>query len=256
MIALIDGDIVAYRGTGSCEPTKAKPEREPLELAIARTNELMDRIIGDVQATDYRLYFTGPDNFRYKLFPEYKANRRDKPVPLYLDSVKEYLISEWGAKIITGREADDEIGIQYRDDSIVCSTDKDLQQISGHHYNFVKYEYFFQPDLPARRVIYRQLLEGDRVDNITGIFGIGPVKASAIVDSYTDIDALHERIREMYSDEQRFSTNVRLLRILRSEEEYERMMEYIETTEREKQGEAATEVRSSEDLSTFSSINS
>jgi 5'-3' exonuclease len=107
LLALIDGDICCYRAAASCEPTKAKPDREPQEVAIMRADELMRRILHETSSDTYKLYIGGSDNFRYKIYPEYKANRLDKPKPEYLQDVRAFLVSEWNAEIVNGMEADD-----------------------------------------------------------------------------------------------------------------------------------------------------
>lgn len=112
MITLIDADLVAYRSAASCEPTKIKSIQEPLEIAIRRCDDLMNRIIHETQATSYEAYLTGSSNFRYQVDPEYKANRVNMKRPDWLQPVREHLVMYWNALVTDGLEADDMLGIR------------------------------------------------------------------------------------------------------------------------------------------------
>lgn len=71
----------------------------------------MKRILETVGATDYTAYLTGSNNFRCELYPEYKANRKNKSRPVFLERAREYMVTVWGAQVTDGIEADDAIGI-------------------------------------------------------------------------------------------------------------------------------------------------
>lgn len=174
MIALIDGDSVAYRPAASCEPTKAKLEREPLEYALGRCNDLMHRILYDTNASSYELYIGGGKNFRHIIDPNYKANRETMVRPQHLEDVRGYMVTKWHAKVVEGIEAEDAVGIAAyaaSEDTIICHIDKDLNQYPGLHYNFVTGETYYVTPLDGWRSFYTQLIMGDRVDNIQGYDG-------------------------------------------------------------------------------------
>ncbi len=172
MIALVDGDIVAYRSAASVEPSKTRPDRGTLDIAIARCEDLMQRIMSDTKANSHRAFISGEDNFRYQIDPNYKANRKDVPRPLYLQNLREYLVVQWGAEISDGIEADDNLGIYQTDDTIICSIDKDLLQIPGAHYNFVRNEFYTIDEHQGWVNFYTQLIMGDKSDNIKGYDGL------------------------------------------------------------------------------------
>lgn len=223
MIALIDADMVAYRCAASCEPTKEKLEREPLDIAIQRADELAYRILNTTQAEEHRFFLSGSDNFRKILYPEYKANRARLPRPEWLDPLREFLVTEWKAEVTAGYEADDGIGIAAKEDFVIVSNDKDFLQIPGEHYNPVKDEFKTVDREFAVYSFWRQMLVGDSSDNVRGIDGIGPVRADKILRNLRPEDMEHT-VREYYQDGERFLLNYRLLRILRSEEEYENII--------------------------------
>lgn len=166
-IALIDGDIVGYRCAATCNDLD-------LDIAHIRINDLMHRILHETDAVNYKVYLTGSNNFRYEIYPEYKANRKDKPRPKWLQECREFLVTEWKAKVTDGNEADDELGIDQTGhglDSVICSIDKDLLQIPGYHYDFVKGLERFVSTIDGNRTFYAQLIAGDGSDNIPSFDG-------------------------------------------------------------------------------------
>ena len=180
MKALIDGDILLYRvGFGA--------ENEEGSVAISRMDELTHRIITTTNANDYQIYLSdGRDStFRYRLNNSYKGNRK-QPKPLHYQLLKEYLIEQHKAIVAVNEEADDLMGIEQSQttDTIICSIDKDLLQIPGNHYNFVRDEFITITEEEGIHFFYLQLLMGDKADNIPGITGIGVAKATNILESY------------------------------------------------------------------------
>lgn len=247
-IALIDGDIVAYRSAASCEPTKAKPERETLEQAIFRTNDLIYRIINTSTTSEYRLFLSGDRNFRKQLYPDYKANRAHIPKPVYLGACRDLLVREWGAEFCNGFEADDGIGMAHSERSVICSIDKDFKQIEGEHFNFVKNEFSTVDGQQAAFNFYAQMLEGDSSDNVRGVAGIGPVGARRILSDCSP-EHMHSTVMGLYDSPERFFLTYRLLRILRSEEEWKE----VEASISEKQGTEPTEGSTGQDTGDISS---
>jgi 5'-3' exonuclease len=220
MIALIDGDIVAYRCSASAE-------HEPEEVALHRVEQMMQEMIDITESTEYQNFLTGPNNFRYKLYPAYKANRKDKPKPVHLQACRDYLTQYWSAVISDGNEADDLMGIAATncDDMmgyVICSIDKDLKQIPGSHYNFVTKERVFVSPLDGLKSFYKQLILGDVSDNIPGYDGKARQKWPKFMMEYHNaIDEAHEElsmfefVQGIYSEEVDIVTNGKLLFIQR-----------------------------------------
>jgi len=173
LINLLDGDLIAYRASASCEPTKAKPFLEPPEVAIWRLNDMIERICIATNTQDIECYIGGSDNFRYNIYPLYKANRT-KEKPTYLESCREQLVTQYGASVVNGKETDDMLGIrqtQLDGASRICSLDKDLLMIPGQHFNWVNQEFKLVSPLDGLRTFYKQLILGDKSDNIPGFDG-------------------------------------------------------------------------------------
>lgn len=181
MIALIDGDIVVYR----CAWASDKVEEA---IARWRTEEMINTIVADLEASDFKIYLTSQDrsNFRFEVDPQYKANRV-APKPRHYLALRTYMIEQLGAVVVEGEEADDALGKEQINDSIICTIDKDLDQIPGWHYNFVKKTKYNISPLEAQRHFYWQMLVGDKaVDNVEGCPGIGESKATRLLDGCQD----------------------------------------------------------------------
>jgi DNA polymerase-1 len=212
MKALIDADIVAYRVACTCQEDDAQ------DFVFARAEDLVDSILVNTEADEYRLFLTGKDNFRYTIYPEYKAHR-PKEKPFWLEACRQYLIATFNAEVIDGQEADDAMGINQTEDTVICSIDKDLLMIPGHHYNFVKDEKIYISNFTGIYNFYMQCLTGDRSDNIKGIEKIGPKKAEKILFGCTNEKEMFDAVREAYSNDEEFIMNGRVLWIRRKDNE-------------------------------------
>jgi len=225
MQALIDGDIVAYRCSASAE-------HEPEEIAVLRIENMMRDILRESESNEYRCFLTGKGNYRYDIYPEYKANRKDKPKPVHLQACRDYLVETWNAVISEGCEADDLIGIAATDcedpmSFVVCSIDKDLKMISGNHFNFVTKERSFVTPIEGLKSFYKQLILGDVSDNIPGYDGKARQKWPKFMQHHHDaieyctnaVD-MYTYVREIYTNEaHNIILNGRLLYIQRNKDE-------------------------------------
>lgn len=178
-LALVDADVLVYRVAFASED-------EEEELCFARAKELLFEIVyTELNCNDYKAYLTGSGNFRYMVATTapYKGNRKDTARPKHYEALRAYL-QRLGAEVIEGQEADDAIAIEASKEpgtSWIVSIDKDFDQVPGWHYNFVRKEKYYVSEEEGIRSFYTQILTGDRVDNIIGIKGIGPVKAEKIL---------------------------------------------------------------------------
>lgn len=215
MQALIDGDILVYR-IGFSSNSVNWP------ICRSRVDEFLENLLlfqlTDVE--DYEGWLTsGEHNFRNAIAKTqpYKGQRKgDKPV--HYAAIRNYLVNEWGFKVETEQEADDAIGIratELGDDCIICTIDKDLDNIPGWHYNFVKNKRYHVSIESALRNFYLQILTGDRIDNVQGLRGIGPVKGQRILDDGGEVCGsreYYERCVKAYAgDRDRVIENGQLL---------------------------------------------
>lgn len=217
---LIDGDPFAYRAAFSCED-------ESIDDAINKVDDLLDQalqeVLGKPTEEDYQVFLTGKGNFRYDIAVtyEYKGNRKDVDKPQHLQEIRKHMEDNWSAIVSKGEEADDLIGIwatDYGSDAIVVSIDKDMLQIPCTHYNPNKREFKTMTEFEGLKFFYTQILTGDRADNIVGLYGIGPVKASVLLgDCETEQDLYEACLRAYGGEEDRVIENARLLWLRRHE---------------------------------------
>ena len=184
MIALIDGDILCYR-------IGFATQEESEDIAIRTMAKFLeDMLMFDIECNDWRTYLTGSSNYRhdYAITAPYKGNRKGEK-PKHHGLLREYLRFSWNGDVYEGIEADDAIAIEatkFGDDSITVSLDKDFDQVQGWHYNFVKKDKYYITHEEGLFNFYCQFLVGDRIDNIIGVQGIGPVKARKLLEGKTE----------------------------------------------------------------------
>lgn len=221
MRALLDGDIIAFRCAASCK------EDDPLEIALHRCDELIRQILYEVSADDFIIYLSHKDNFRKIINSEYKANRKDQPIPKYLDNCKNHLTLAWVARNKQYYEADDLLGINQAQGSVICTLDKDLLMIPGNHYSWQiagatwirEARWEETKELDGLRQFYIQMLAGDNSDNIKGVSGIGPKKGFKLIDHLDDEQEMFDVVYNLYNDPLRFLINAQCLWIMRNEGE-------------------------------------
>ncbi len=229
MTALLDGDIIAYRCAASCEKKNKEGglvSLEPVEVAIMRIDTLMRDILS--MEDNHLTFIKGKNNFRYKIYPEYKANRKKTVPPVHLQACYDFLKQEYSAIEVDGYEVDDALGIHQDNESVIFSIDKDLLMIPGCHFNFVTRKYMEVSELDGLKTFYKQMLIGDVSDNIFGIDGIGKVKAAKLIDNLETEEEMYKIVRELYypvptykliEDEERFYINADCLWIMQKEGE-------------------------------------
>lgn len=196
--ALVDSDSIVYRAGFAGQKTIEVPmpdgdtaqivEAEPVENVLRTVKLQLEKIL--VYADSLRVFLTGKGNYRDAIAKQrpYKGNRDKLHRPVHYDAIRTYLVEYWNALIVEGEEADDRISIvarlpEIRDNCIICSIDKDLDQIPGKHYDFLKDVRYDIREDEAEYVFYRQCLSGDAVDNIPGCYKVGQAKAEKLLDS-------------------------------------------------------------------------
>lgn len=253
-IALIDGDIIAYSVGHACDTVRyvnrdnpdefvlkkteadklyvdwyIEVESEPIENCLHSVKEMLQRILERTDSNRHTIYFTGADNYRQKIYEEYKANRVGQRKPFHLEAIKKYMIDYWNAEVVDGMEADDMLGIEQCKlirsgrKSVICTIDKDLDMIPGWHYNWRKDDMYTTDDPECLRIFFTQCLTGDAVDNIPGLYKITGKKATKnrkqpLEDMHT-FDEMWEYVKDQYDDNPMFPTIAALLWIKRKEDD-------------------------------------
>lgn len=154
-----------------------------LEDAISRLNATIERICTRVQSSQCFTYLSpNAGNFRDSLgtIRKYKGNRDSTSRPFYYGELREHLIKHHRATVAVGEEADDMlswVANKYGERSVVCGTDKDLEQIPGVHYNYDTDELYSVSEVEAGMAFWMQVLCGDPGDNVPGCWKMGFTKA-------------------------------------------------------------------------------
>lgn len=257
MKALIDGDIVVFKAGFAAEkrkyvlvtPAKIFFDRkkdlmkyvkdedidtyefyterkvEPASHAVHNAKNLLTTILSATSPDDFTVYLSGENNFRKALSPSYKANRNETHRPEHEAYIKNYILESFRGELVNGQEADDALGINQAEDTIICTLDKDLDMIPGWHYNWDRDERYFVNEHTALTNFYCQLLSGDSTDNIVGVPKIGKKTAAKLIAPLPTYKAMEEEIGEQYKKvygdrwREEMVVNGRLLWIRRKPEE-------------------------------------
>lgn len=186
--------------------------------------------------TQYRLHYGKNYASSPKRPKGYKAHRAATPKPVHYQACRDYIMAQYTTDLAIGEEADDRLGIDLTSGRIQCiaSLDKDLDMIPGAHYNWVKASkykkntlqdlsalyggvepvpgvlarlntqedtgYYIISPIEGLRNFYKQFLTGDAADNIPGIKGIGPVKASQMIDPLDEEIDMHNTVARLFDD--------------------------------------------------------
>lgn len=154
--------------------------------------------------------------FRHKMFDAYKGTRSpmDDALRQQVPLMKE-MLTAMGVRIVEmeGYEADDILGtiagMGEREgmDVSVVSGDRDLLQLATEHVKIripktkktgTEIEDYLAADVKARYMVTPKefidvkALMGDTADNIPGVPGIGEKTATALIEKYGNIEAVHE----------------------------------------------------------------
>lgn len=180
-----------------------------LDIAMSLAREKLNRIYELSGCRDCELHFSGGrENFRYMIFPNYKANRKGMKVPDGLYELKLRLCKEFNGTIHTKWEADDWVVYARKADTkyMLCAVDKDvLNSIAGTHFNYYEsgvfnkdMHYIETSDEVAKLWPYLQCITGDSSDGIEGVKGLGPKKALAFIDDTWEHTQLWEGVLKAY----------------------------------------------------------
>ena len=173
-VALMDLDIINYRASIACE-------RDNSWASVQKTVDMKIREWLNVSDFTHQLGFLTNSAANYRndvavTWP-YKGNRIHNVSPKWCKDVSKYMIDEWGAQMCNGIEADDALTIAQTHfnrltpiKSMILTGDKDLIQQVGWHFNEYKSPVPFYIDDDAGQLnLWRQVITGDKTDNICGI---------------------------------------------------------------------------------------
>jgi DNA polymerase-1 len=204
---LIDGSNHAFRMFHAMPRLTAGGQHTGALMGFANLLRWLDR---EVKPDFAAVVFDRGKSFRADLFPEYKANRAEMPHELREQWPRfPELVEAWGYACLApeGFEADDVIGTlaaRHAGPELevwIVSGDKDFTQLVGEHVRIldlkggeprvidtaaVRERFGVGPE----RVVDILALWGDSSDNVPGVPGIGEKKASALVQTHGDLEAV------------------------------------------------------------------
>ncbi|QIG73053.1 exonuclease protein [Rhizobium phage RHph_N3_19] len=173
-----------------------------------------------LETTDYKLFLSDEDNFRKKVYPQYKILRQRKRRPLVLKAFKKYLIEERNALSVRNLEGDDLCGIYATngtyEDPIVISEDKDLKTIPGYLFKGNEVKWYSKEEADYWHLY--QTLIGDQTDGYPGAKGIGPTKAEKALKAAPTWETVVKLFESVEQTEEDAIVQARCARILRAED--------------------------------------
>lgn len=196
-IGLFDADIFAYKWAAAAEQRFDWGDGTGPVWAVSEDqDEARKKLIGDIEDIASKLRLAriivclsdaGRVYFRHAILPSYKQNRRRGHKPAHLDFLKASLHKYFEVDQRPGLEADDCMGILatwpgMKGRKVIISSDKDMGQIPGWWFDPTKHR---EPvrvlEETGDRLHLFQTLTGDAVDGYSGVPGVGPKKANAIL---------------------------------------------------------------------------
>lgn len=180
---------------------------EPLSHALHNVKKVMEGIMEECQLNpfDVKVALSSGRCFRHDLAKTrpYKGNRDTARRPKYENEIRDYLKANYDTTIAENEEADDLLGIWQTkygpENSIIISIDKDLDQIPGLKYNWVKDVGYNITEEQGYYNFHIQLMSGDSTDNIPGLPGIGPGKAAKALHGVETESEQFAEVQTMYS---------------------------------------------------------
>jgi DNA polymerase-1 len=206
---LIDGDVLAYQSAFIAQANiqwEGELWTTHSDLALAKNwvIERLEMFKEKTGADAFVIAISDKNNFRRKLNPLYKANRRSKFAPIGLSPMRDWMAEEYGTVIYPNLEADDTIAIMATDltpdeERIIVSIDKDFKSVPCTFYDFNRDEIHDVSVEDANKYHLMQTMAGDPVDGYKGIPGVGVVKAMRLLDKN---GANWDTVLKAYSDAQ------------------------------------------------------
>lgn len=212
-LVIIDGLSFFFRAYHAVRPlTRASDGLHT--NALYGFSQMLIKVVRDLEPDLCCVALDSKENFRYELYPEYKANRSE-PDEEMLEQFPyfEPLIEAFGIPglRVDGYEADDIIATlatTHRDtfDVTIVSSDKDLMQLLGDGVimlDTMKGKVFDVDEVNEKfgvgpdKVIEVQALIGDSSDNVPGVPGIGPKTAAKLMAEYGSLDGIYEHVEEI-----------------------------------------------------------
>lgn len=244
---IVDGDVVVYKVAEAVADSYEITTDEDDEFIYRNigwaskqqakdyVETLIDKICKDCKADSVAICLSDMKaNFRKKLNPNYKSNRKSIK-PILYEFIRNYIETESGYKLYEKPtlEADDVIGILatsekiIKGDKVVWSLDKDFKTIPCKFHragvNGKDKSVVISPEEADWWFMYQTLI-GDKVDGYAGCKGVGDKTAKKILGEVGEksLDEMWELVKNTFKKmgltEEDALLNARMARILRVED--------------------------------------
>lgn len=209
--AVIDGNSLMHRAFHAVPPTMNAPDGRPTNAIFGFLNMFLKMIDAFKPDGVVVAFDKGKPRVRMEMLPQYKAQRppMDPDLHAQFPMIKE-LLTALNVPILQseGWEGDDILGTMARlgeeagCDMLLVTGDRDMYQLVTEHVNVVStrkglsdvaimtpesVDDLYHGITPALVPDFYGL-KGDTSDNIPGVPGIGPKKASALIAQYGSLD--------------------------------------------------------------------
>ena len=218
-VAVIDGNSLMHRAFHAVPPTMNAPDGTPTNAVFGFLSMLLKFIDMEHPDTLICAFDAGKPAFRLKAIEQYKANRPPMDPALKAQfPVIEDLLTSLGIPVVKmdGWEGDDILGTVSAkceaagDTTLLVSGDKDIYQLVTENTRVVTTRkgmtdvVVYGPDevlerygvTPAQFIDYLGL-QGDTSDNIPGVPGIGPKKASGLLQQFGSLEGIYEHLDQL-----------------------------------------------------------
>jgi len=176
--ATIGNKVFDLEGNPLREDNKFVYTEKTLEEVYTACDDIIVNIFNKANVYNYIGFLGGKRCFRYDIYPDYKANRKNLIKPKFWQECKDYLINTWGFNICDFIEADDAVNITRNIlenyNSIIVTSDKDLIKcIEGTYINPKDLNVYYTSKNVAYNNFWESMIIGDTADNIKGLPGCG-----------------------------------------------------------------------------------
>ena len=220
VVAVIDGNSLMHRAFHAVPPTMNAPDGRPTNAVFGFLNMFLKMVDAFHPDAVVCAFDKGKPRVRMEMLPQYKAQRppMDPDLHQQFPMIKE-LLERLSVPIVEaeGWEGDDILGTLARMgeedgcDMLLITGDRDMYQLSTEHVKIVGTKkglsdvQIMTPE--SVEDLYHGItpelvpdfygLKGDTSDNIPGVPGIGPKKASALIGQYGSLDGVIEHADEV-----------------------------------------------------------
>lgn len=210
MLLVIDIESYIFRACTACKALVQDKqdkfiytESYDLRKGMDYLNNFIEDLKNRFLTNDVILVVGDKNNWRKQYYPEYKANRKDKEKPPMYEIILNELYNKYEVVSLPNLEADDTCRIISEDNQnyptrkILVSIDKDFHSFPCELYDPLHDKQYVINNEEAGYNLMKQIIMGDKADNIQGLEGYGEVKTTKFLDSEPHIlDDVRELFRE------------------------------------------------------------